>query len=186
VLTEVWLPGADAAERAELTEYQRTAADPEAAAALLALAYDLDVRAGAERLRLPVLVLHRRGDRAAPFERASELTALIPGARLLPLDGSAHVPWHGHAAPVVEAALAFLRGGSAAGAAPGDAGDVELSDREREVLRLVAGGLSDGQIAEALVLSPHTVHRHVANIRAKLRQPTRAAAAAEAARRGVI
>jgi DNA-binding CsgD family transcriptional regulator len=54
------------------------------------------------------------------------------------------------------------------------------------VLRLIASGLSDGQIAEALVLSPHTVHRHVANIRAKLRQPTRAAAAAEAARLGVI
>jgi DNA-binding CsgD family transcriptional regulator len=62
----------------------------------------------------------------------------------------------------------------------------ELSDREREVLRLVASGLSDAQIAAALVLSPHTVHRHVANIRAKLRQPTRAAAAAEAARLGVI
>jgi DNA-binding CsgD family transcriptional regulator len=50
----------------------------------------------------------------------------------------------------------------------------------------VAGGLNDAQIAEALVLSPHTVHRHVANIRAKLRQPTRGAAAAEAARRGLI
>jgi pimeloyl-ACP methyl ester carboxylesterase/DNA-binding CsgD family transcriptional regulator len=187
VLSEVWLPGADAAERAELTEYQRSAADPETAAALLALAYDLDVSDAVTRLRLPVLVLHRRDDRAAPFERGSELAALIDGARLLPLDGSAHPPWHGHAGSVVEATLAFLRDGVGVSPVPGSVVDAaELSEREREVLRLVAGGLSDGQIAEALVLSPHTVHRHVANIRAKLRQPTRAAAAAEAVRLGVI
>jgi DNA-binding CsgD family transcriptional regulator len=54
------------------------------------------------------------------------------------------------------------------------------------VLRLVAAGLSDRQIADVLVLSPHTVHRHVANIRTKLRLPTRAAAAAEAVRLGVV
>ena len=48
------------------------------------------------------------------------------------------------------------------------------------MLGLVAQGLSDPQIAERLVLSPHTVHRHVANILAKLRLPTRAAAAARA------
>jgi DNA-binding CsgD family transcriptional regulator len=53
-------------------------------------------------------------------------------------------------------------------------------------LELVASGLSDAEIADRLVLSPHTVHRHVANIRAKLRLPSRAAAAAHAARIGLI
>ena len=38
-----------------------------------------------------------------------------------------------------------------------------LSARESEVLRLVAQGLSNRQIAERLILSEHTVHRHVAN-----------------------
>jgi DNA-binding NarL/FixJ family response regulator len=61
-----------------------------------------------------------------------------------------------------------------------------LSPREIEVLRLAADGLSDDQIAERLLLSPHTVHRHVANIRTKLRQSTRAGAAALAARDGLI
>jgi Bacterial regulatory proteins, luxR family len=50
------------------------------------------------------------------------------------------------------------------------------------VLRLVADGLSEEAIAERLVISPHTVHRHVANVRTKLRQPSRAAAVAHAAR----
>jgi DNA-binding NarL/FixJ family response regulator len=62
----------------------------------------------------------------------------------------------------------------------------ELTPREREVLRLVVDGLSDDAIATRLVLSPHTVHRHVANIRSKLRQPSRAAAAAQAVRDGLI
>jgi pimeloyl-ACP methyl ester carboxylesterase/DNA-binding NarL/FixJ family response regulator len=58
-----------------------------------------------------------------------------------------------------------------------------LSAREREVLGLVADGLSNGAIAKQLRLSDHTVKRHVANILLKLDLPTRAAAAALAGRR---
>ena len=54
--------------------------------------------------------------------------------------------------------------------------------RELEVLRLVADGLGDRAIAERLTLSEHTVHRHVANIHAKLRCSSRAAAVALAHR----
>jgi pimeloyl-ACP methyl ester carboxylesterase/DNA-binding CsgD family transcriptional regulator len=53
-----------------------------------------------------------------------------------------------------------------------------LSQREREVLSLVADGLSNAAIAAELELSDHTVKRHVANILVKLDLPTRAAAAA--------
>ena len=62
----------------------------------------------------------------------------------------------------------------------------ELSPREVDILRLVADGLGDAQIAERLFLSPHTVHRHIANIRTKLRLPSRAAAVAHATRRGLL
>ena len=58
-----------------------------------------------------------------------------------------------------------------------------LSAREREVLALIAEGLSNAVIAQRLRLSEHTVKRHVANILMKLDLPTRAAAAALAARR---
>ncbi len=67
-----------------------------------------------------------------------------------------------------------------------DASGQELSPRETEILRLVAEGLSDAEIAERLVLSPHTVHRHVANVRTKLRAPSRAAAVAAATRLGLL
>jgi DNA-binding CsgD family transcriptional regulator len=57
-----------------------------------------------------------------------------------------------------------------------------LSPREREVLGLVAEGLSNAAIAKRIFLSEHTVKRHVANILVKLDLPTRAAAAALAGR----
>lgn len=60
-----------------------------------------------------------------------------------------------------------------------------LSARESEILRLVAEGLSNKQIAARLTLSEHTVHRHVANILVKLRVSSRAAAAAYAAKHGL-
>ena len=47
-------------------------------------------------------------------------------------------------------------------------------------------GLADAQIAERLFLSPHTVHRHIANIRTKLDVPSRAAAVAHATRSGLL
>jgi DNA-binding NarL/FixJ family response regulator len=61
----------------------------------------------------------------------------------------------------------------------------ELTPRERDVLRLLADGLTNRQIAEQLVVSEHTVHRHVTNILRKLGVPSRAAAAAHAVRSGV-
>ena len=53
-----------------------------------------------------------------------------------------------------------------------------LTMRELEVLRLVAAGRTDRQIAEALFLSPRTVHHHVATLLSKLGAPNRAAAVA--------
>jgi len=65
-------------------------------------------------------------------------------------------------------------------------GNTPLTQREREVLRLVAQGLSEREIAEKLFISPHTAHRHLSNIRLKLNVTTQAAAVAHAARVGLI
>ena len=61
-----------------------------------------------------------------------------------------------------------------------------LTAREVEVLRLIADGLSDREIAERLMLSPHTVHRHVSNILLKLGLSSRTSAAAHAARQDLV
>jgi DNA-binding NarL/FixJ family response regulator len=61
-----------------------------------------------------------------------------------------------------------------------------LSDREVEVLRLVACGLSNRAIAERLYISPRTAEHHVQHIYAKLGASTRAAAALFAMEHGLL
>jgi ATP/maltotriose-dependent transcriptional regulator MalT len=61
-----------------------------------------------------------------------------------------------------------------------------LTPRELDVLKLVAKGLSNPDIAQQLFLSEHTVHRHLANILRKLNLSSRAAAAAWGVRTGLV
>jgi predicted ATPase/DNA-binding CsgD family transcriptional regulator len=62
----------------------------------------------------------------------------------------------------------------------------DLTAREVEVLKLVAEGLTDAQVAEKLYLSPRTIGHHLRSIYRKLRVPSRAAAATAALERGLI
>jgi ATP/maltotriose-dependent transcriptional regulator MalT len=64
-------------------------------------------------------------------------------------------------------------------------GPVGITPRERDVLQLLAEGLTNREIAQRLVVSQHTVHRHVTNLLRKLDVPSRAAAAAYAVRTGL-
>jgi DNA-binding NarL/FixJ family response regulator len=61
-----------------------------------------------------------------------------------------------------------------------------LSDREVEVLRLVARGLSNREVAEELVVSRRTAEHHVQHIYAKIGVSTRAAAALFAVEQGLL
>lgn len=61
-----------------------------------------------------------------------------------------------------------------------------LTPRQIEVLRLAAEGLTEHQIAERLVLSDHTIHRHLANIYTRLECSSRSAAIAQAGRLGLL
>ena len=192
VLADVFMPSATAAERDGFAAFQRDSAPAELAARLLEATYTFSVEDCAGQIRSPTAVLHRKDDRAIPFELGRQLAARIPDAVFLALKGADHLPWYGDAGAVARAVLEFAgvdRPGVEIAAptdAPRAAADTELSARELEVLRLVAQGFGDAEIAERLVLSRHTVHRHVANIRTKLGLASRAAAAAHAARLGLL
>jgi LuxR family transcriptional regulator, maltose regulon positive regulatory protein len=71
--------------------------------------------------------------------------------------------------------------------APRSSSDLpQVTPRERDVLRCLAEGITNRQIADRLFISEHTVHRHVTSILRKLDLPTRTAAAAHAVRAGVL
>jgi DNA-binding NarL/FixJ family response regulator len=62
----------------------------------------------------------------------------------------------------------------------------ELSDRELEVLKLIANGKDNAQIAKELVISPKTVKNHISNILMKLQIENRIQAAVYAVRSGIV
>jgi two-component system, NarL family, response regulator YdfI len=78
-----------------------------------------------------------------------------------------------------------LRGALGADRRPREEGEA-LTPREIEVLRLIAEGLGNKQIAARLAISEHTVKFHVGSVFAKIRASTRAEAVVIGARRGLI
>jgi DNA-binding NarL/FixJ family response regulator len=74
---------------------------------------------------------------------------------------------------------------SAAGAGPADPVLTSLTEREREVLRLLARGMTNKEIAVALTITPNTVKRHLKSLFAKLDVNTRSAASARAIQMGM-
>lgn len=115
------------------------------------------------------------GECGAPYEQAVSQLALARTLAELGIGARAEVE-----ARAARDALHGLEGDDAALAAG------PLTRREREVLALVVTGMTNREIASELVVSEHTVHRHVANILRKLGERTRAAAAARAARDGLV
>jgi pimeloyl-ACP methyl ester carboxylesterase/DNA-binding CsgD family transcriptional regulator len=195
-LADVFLPGADAHEREEFVEFQRQAMSADRAARSLEAIYGFDVADRLGQVAPGAVVLHRHQDRAIPFELGRDLAAGLPDATFVALDGEDHFPWRGDADRYLAAAFEALGieerppplppVGPATREQPADPDGGDLTRRETEILGLIASGLSDREIADRLVLSPHTVHRHVANVRTKLGLPSRAAAVAEAAKRGLL
>jgi DNA-binding NarL/FixJ family response regulator len=103
----------------------------------------------------------------------------IKGAELLVMDGEHLGPYAGDSEVVVREIEAFL-------AAHGGGAPDGLSPREVEVLRLIAAGRTNQEIADRLVISLNTVARHVSNIFAKTGVANRAEAATYATRNGLV
>jgi pimeloyl-ACP methyl ester carboxylesterase/DNA-binding CsgD family transcriptional regulator len=190
-----WL-GWDSGENGRLiAEVFRTACSPDTARMIFQQADAIDVTAEAPGVRAPALVLHRQGERQMPVEVSSGLAAALPHGVLHVLDGTTPTLFVEHPAADVDIVTAFLGGDeipaardtSAAPATPDAAPGPPppLSDRERQVLRLLAGGSSNRQIARALGIAEHTVERHAGNLYRKIGARSRAEAAAYAVREGL-
>ena len=191
IFTSGFMPGATAEQANWFNELQRVSTSPENAAEVQnTLAY-IDVLHRLPEITAPTLVLHAVGDRRVPYEQGRQISSLIAGAKLVDLDSNNHLliesepAWKTCQAAVRE----FLGVGHEANAktdadasiAPPDG----LTPREVEVLRLIANGRSNREIASELVISFNTVTNHVKNILGKTSCANRTEAAAYAIPRGL-
>ena len=172
----------------------RGAVTPQIARATMQAASAADVTEQLPRVAAPALVLHPRDMTQIPVEVARSLAMDLPRGRLVLLEGARPVLFGEDFDEVVSLVMDFFCDGIEPAEAPpaGPAADISsvrpsdgLSRRELEVLRLVAAGETNAQIARRLGLSTHTVERHVANLYRKIGARGRADATAFAFRSGL-
>jgi RNA polymerase sigma factor (sigma-70 family) len=182
VFSSIYIPSAGEEQKRWYDELQQASSSAETAARLWRSRNSIDVRDTARGVTQPALVLHARQDGAVPHEEGRLLASLLPDARFVTLESDNHILQESE--PAWETFLSEVRAflGDDRRAGPVSADLSELSEREREVLELVAAGMSNEEIAERLFLSTRTVERHLSNVYAKLRLSGKSARAAAAAR----
>jgi pimeloyl-ACP methyl ester carboxylesterase/DNA-binding CsgD family transcriptional regulator len=175
VLADIFLPDGTAEMKVRFAELQRRSTTAEVAAELLAQCYEIRVDDLLDRVAAPTLVLHRRDDRAIPYQLGRDLAARIPGARLVSLAGRSHWVFAGDAAAVVREILGFLGAShSALPAEPAAGPPATLTARQLQVAALVASGLTNRQIAGRLGIEERSAEGHVERIRKRLGVRSRA------------
>jgi Response regulator containing a CheY-like receiver domain and an HTH DNA-binding domain len=188
LFASLFIPDANGEQVRWFSDLMRTTTQPEIAARILESFGEINVRELLPRVRVPTMVVHARGDARIPFEQGRLLASEIPGARFVTLESRNHIliecepAWE----RFCEAFVDFLGPGESATESP-QRGDLpELTARENAILRLVAHGEGNGEIARKLFISDKTVRNHLTNIFEKLNVDSRARAIVLARDRGLF
>jgi pimeloyl-ACP methyl ester carboxylesterase/DNA-binding CsgD family transcriptional regulator len=168
--TSLLIPDSTADQSRSLNELMRVASSPQTAIKRLRPFHHVNLRDSATKIQCPTLVFHSRSDARIPFEQGRDLAALIPGARLVPLESRNH--W------IVNTETAWARFVNEfdnflpAPLFSPEALDAEVFDaltpRELQVIELVAAGLDNGTIGQRLGISEKTVRNRVSTIFSKI------------------
>jgi pimeloyl-ACP methyl ester carboxylesterase/DNA-binding CsgD family transcriptional regulator len=172
-----------------LGQYRRLGASPGAAADLARMNAQIDVRHLLPRITAPTTVIVRTDDRVISVDHGRYVARAIPGARYIELPGQDHLPFVGDASGLVSAIAEAVGAPTAVVVDPSLVGarrEAEfdrdaaglLSARERDVMRWVARGKTNQQIAAALYVSESTVRKHLQNTYRKLEVTSRTTALA--------
>ena len=190
VFTRIFIPDANETQMRWFDDLQRLSTSPENALASRAGRQSTDVAGELPSIAMPTLVLHALRDHTKRFGDAVEVAGRIPDARLVGLDSANHILLEHEPAwtVFVDEVRAFLEPDRWSIDARRPVLTEALSPRELDVLREVARGSTNDEIAIELGLSPRTVERHLSNAYTKLGvtgKAARAAAVAEVIRRGL-
>jgi DNA-binding SARP family transcriptional activator len=107
-LADFFAPEDDMAFAERFAAYQRAGASPKTAAELNLMNQLIDVRHRLAEIRIPSLVLSRRGDPIGPPAPAKYMADRIDGARFVELEGNEHVPWLGQIEPLCSQVERFV------------------------------------------------------------------------------
>jgi pimeloyl-ACP methyl ester carboxylesterase/DNA-binding CsgD family transcriptional regulator len=176
VFSRLFMPDAPPERIEWLDDLQARTTSAENAVRFQSTFFEVDVTDAAPCVRAPTLVLHARDDAVIPFEEGRVLSSLIPDARFVPLEGRNHIIQEDEPAwPAFLAKLRDFLGDTASEVAPILTRESfpTLTDRERDVLELIAQGFDNSQIAARLYISPKTVRNHITSIFRKLGVETR-------------
>lgn len=170
VFTSLLIPDSTPQQAASFNELERMCTSAGCAAKIFSSVGKLDVMDLAPQVQCPTLVLHAKSDASVPFEEGRIIAGLIPNSRFMLLDGRNHYPLPHEVAwkQLFDEVRSFVS-------------DVpkrftDLTERESQVLDLLARGLDNAQIAVRLELSEKTVRNHITSIFAKLEVESRAQA----------
>ena len=183
VYTTLFIPESTPEQYRWFSDLQRMSTSPDNAVELIRGFDAMDVSDLLPKIRCPTLVMHARNDARVPFGEGRMIAGSIPGAEFVPLESRNHIllehqpAWKQFFAEIAR----FVHGQAEATAGTAFA---ELTEREREVLELIARGLDNAQIASQLSLSAKTVRNHINSIFNKLDIPNRAQAIVRAREAG--
>lgn len=172
--TSQFIPNGTPEQHDWFNELQRVSTSPANAVRMLRPFEDSDVTELLPQIRCPTLVLHATHDIRVPFDEGRLIAGGIEHARLVPLDSANHL--------MVESDPAWprwreeVRDFLGMRSSPEDERFAALTQRERDLVELIAQGRDNAQIAAALALTDKTVRNHITRIFAKLEVENRAQA----------
>lgn len=186
VYTTMFIPDSTPEQFRWFTDLQRMSTSPETVVELIKGFESIDITDLLQKVGCPTLVLHARNDARIPFAEGRMVASSIVGAEFVPLESRNHILLEHE--PAWKQFLAEMnRFVSGQGQDKTSVANVftELTEREREVLDLIARGLDNAAIASQLLIRSKTVRNHINGIFDKLSISNRAQAIVRAREAGM-
>lgn len=178
-------------------KFERQGGSPTAVIALMRMNSLIDITEVLSDVSAPTLVIHKTGDTMVSVEGGRTLAAGIAGAKLFEMSGVDHLPWNDDCVVYLAEIEDFLTGQRSDWASESlsntpfegevaTKGEAILTGRQRQILSMLATGLTCKEVARRLHLSESTVREHASNCYRRLDARNRAQAIDTSRRLGLL
>ena len=191
LFASLFIPDATPEQVRWFSDLMRTTTRPEIAARILESFGEINIRSLLQSVSVPTLVMHSRDDGRVPYEQGRLLAAEIPGARFVTLESHNHIlmetepAWQRFCEAFDDFTGVVHEEQHFTAHTPAEVSMAELTSRENAILRLVAQGEGNSEIARRLYISEKTVRNHLTHIFEKLGVDSRSRAIVLARDRGL-